>query len=316
VTQVSRNAPCPCGSGKKYKACCLAKDEAARKPHTGEDAVIVCMPSRGQICYETQLALECNMDGIPYCVARVGRMDVIAARNNLAEMALETASTKNPFKFTPREWFVLWVDDDAWWYPGTVKTMLDALHHLPKLDALFGSFCIREPYQKTLAFRDAHDLESFPKRGVDCKDGEIVPIERCGFHFVLMRLSLLKRIGPKPFTPPPDSDCGEDSAFCERAVSIGASLGVGISMPIVHIDPRDGTAYLPGMPAMLMSGNSVKSLGSPHLSGHGSVKSAELRRYGSGIDERVAKHDAEGEKIKKELEATIERRRRISDGAA
>jgi len=24
---VSRNAPCPCGSGKKYKKCCLAQDE-------------------------------------------------------------------------------------------------------------------------------------------------------------------------------------------------------------------------------------------------------------------------------------------------
>ena len=27
--KVSRNAPCPCGSGKKYKKCCLAKDAAA-----------------------------------------------------------------------------------------------------------------------------------------------------------------------------------------------------------------------------------------------------------------------------------------------
>ena len=24
--KVSRNAPCPCGSGKKYKQCCLSKD--------------------------------------------------------------------------------------------------------------------------------------------------------------------------------------------------------------------------------------------------------------------------------------------------
>jgi hypothetical protein len=27
--KIGRNDPCPCGSGKKYKACCLAKDEAA-----------------------------------------------------------------------------------------------------------------------------------------------------------------------------------------------------------------------------------------------------------------------------------------------
>ena len=25
---VGRNDPCPCGSGKKYKRCCLAQDEA------------------------------------------------------------------------------------------------------------------------------------------------------------------------------------------------------------------------------------------------------------------------------------------------
>ena len=28
-TGVGRNAPCPCGSGKKYKKCCMAKDEEA-----------------------------------------------------------------------------------------------------------------------------------------------------------------------------------------------------------------------------------------------------------------------------------------------
>ncbi len=30
MTQVGRNQPCPCGSGKKYKQCCLQTDEAAR----------------------------------------------------------------------------------------------------------------------------------------------------------------------------------------------------------------------------------------------------------------------------------------------
>jgi thioredoxin-like negative regulator of GroEL len=30
MTMVGRNQPCPCGSGKKYKQCCLAADDAAR----------------------------------------------------------------------------------------------------------------------------------------------------------------------------------------------------------------------------------------------------------------------------------------------
>ena len=29
MTTAGRNDPCPCGSGKKYKKCCLPKDEAA-----------------------------------------------------------------------------------------------------------------------------------------------------------------------------------------------------------------------------------------------------------------------------------------------
>jgi tetratricopeptide (TPR) repeat protein len=30
MAKIGRNEPCPCGSGKKYKQCCLAKDAAAR----------------------------------------------------------------------------------------------------------------------------------------------------------------------------------------------------------------------------------------------------------------------------------------------
>src|SRR5258708_7823220 len=35
---VRRNDPCPCGSGKRYKACCLgksAKQDSALRPHSG-----------------------------------------------------------------------------------------------------------------------------------------------------------------------------------------------------------------------------------------------------------------------------------------
>jgi SEC-C motif len=27
MSETGRNAPCPCGSGKKYKLCCLSKDD-------------------------------------------------------------------------------------------------------------------------------------------------------------------------------------------------------------------------------------------------------------------------------------------------
>ena len=34
MAKIGRNEPCPCGSGKKYKQCCLAKDEVARSAPT------------------------------------------------------------------------------------------------------------------------------------------------------------------------------------------------------------------------------------------------------------------------------------------
>jgi len=38
ASQLGRNEPCHCGSGKKYKQCCLAKDEAAARAARAEAA--------------------------------------------------------------------------------------------------------------------------------------------------------------------------------------------------------------------------------------------------------------------------------------
>ena len=40
AVKVGRNSPCPCGSGKKYKRCCYAKDSVKHEaPEPAEDAV-------------------------------------------------------------------------------------------------------------------------------------------------------------------------------------------------------------------------------------------------------------------------------------
>jgi hypothetical protein len=39
--RVGRNAPCPCGSGKKYKTCCLARNPKA--------AVLRSLPKQGGV---------------------------------------------------------------------------------------------------------------------------------------------------------------------------------------------------------------------------------------------------------------------------
>jgi hypothetical protein len=38
TSSVGRNEPCPCGSGRKYKHCCLAKDEARARQARAKEA--------------------------------------------------------------------------------------------------------------------------------------------------------------------------------------------------------------------------------------------------------------------------------------
>ncbi len=41
MTNIKRNDPCPCGSGKKYKKCCLPKDKAAAKARQSIQSAVV-----------------------------------------------------------------------------------------------------------------------------------------------------------------------------------------------------------------------------------------------------------------------------------
>jgi len=273
------------------------------------------MPTRGTISYETHLALRNNMGGVAHAVLFAARQPIVQARNGLARAALDAAAAHG-FNFTPREMFVLWADDDAWWIPETVPVMLKAMRELPKIDALFGKFGVRAPYGKIVALRDADDPESFPREGVDCENGEIVQIERAGFHFVLMRLSLLKRVGPDPFALLSDQGVGEDYVFCDRAIAAGATLAVGMGLPVFHLDPSDGTAYLPGMPAMIMDGNRICNMSTDHATADGRIKTAEKREYGG-----LAKMEelyAETDRIIAGRAIEIEQRRAVfaSKGAA
>ena len=44
MAKIGRNDPCPCGSGKKYKKCCMASDEAADR--AARPAQPAAVPSR------------------------------------------------------------------------------------------------------------------------------------------------------------------------------------------------------------------------------------------------------------------------------
>lgn len=319
--QTSRNAPCPCGATKpngepvKYKSCCLAKDEEQRKPHTGEDALLILQPTRGAICYETQVALDLNIGTRNYRTIRIARKPVAEARNLLAKYALEAIEKGDLFDFTPRETFILWVDDDAWLPPGLVPQMMQAMNdpRLARLDALFAWFCTRAPYSAPIAYRRLDNPDSRPRLGVDCKHGDLVPIQAAGFHCVLMRPRLLLRIGVDPFTPLERTE-GEDFAFCRRANAIGARLAVGTGLPVAHVDPRDGMAYMVGTPPLMVHNNELRLIDAvQHRALDGGTKAGEVRSYGLGDAEATAATAAalESEELRKEVE-----RRRIVANAA
>jgi hypothetical protein len=59
MAKVGRNAPCPCGSGKKYKMCCLAQDEAASRTAAAAAAEASPAPARKRgAAYQPPLLLE------------------------------------------------------------------------------------------------------------------------------------------------------------------------------------------------------------------------------------------------------------------
>ena len=40
MAKIGRNAPCPCGSGKKYKKCCLKKEQAVTMPQPNFESYV------------------------------------------------------------------------------------------------------------------------------------------------------------------------------------------------------------------------------------------------------------------------------------
>jgi hypothetical protein len=85
---VGRNDPCPCGSGKKYKKCCLSKDEAA-KPRVSEPSLLPLPLPHSAFPRGT---FESNLDKLSNSV-----LDAIDARHfDEAERLCEQLRTEFP----------------------------------------------------------------------------------------------------------------------------------------------------------------------------------------------------------------------------
>lgn len=275
---VGRNQPCPCGSGKKFKVCCLRAPVLRPTPQKAKvdaPALIVCMPTRGNVTIETVMALS-RMDRVPVTMRTTSRLGVVEARNKLAEMALAAPEKAG---YEPAEWFVLWIDSDAFWPVGTVATMLETLQRCPEVDILCGFFGPRSALSNpTARYADGH----WVKPGTDCNFGEVVEIARTGFHFTMHRLSALEKMPEKPFTDAAGE--GEDYAFCAKARQAGLRIWVHTGLPVAHIGD-DGFAYLPGdQPYIVVDGQLCKSA------------QAQARDYGPGIGPDARAKEAEEQK--------------------
>lgn len=236
--------------------------------------VIMCMPSRGRPCIETLKSFG-NTDGD---VCRVlfmekSRVGIIEARNELVLGALKAPSYLG---FEPKlGWYVLWVDDDAFWQPGTIKRLLGALQY-PEIDIVAGWFSGRSYNSPPKAIR-VDGTPPDPGKPGEVMDGGLAEVDRCGFHFVLHPLSVFEKVGPNPFNLEGTDELGEDFAFCRRARNAGLRIWVHSGAPVWHVDDDGsgtedtGLAYLPGVGPFRIVGGDPTSV-------------ASIRKYG-GLDE-------------------------------
>jgi tetratricopeptide (TPR) repeat protein len=79
TNKTSRNDPCPCGSGKKYKKCCLEKDQASERAELTRIAAQRAAAEQAQIkaareAFEASQALDAASNAVLDMV-RAGRLD-------------------------------------------------------------------------------------------------------------------------------------------------------------------------------------------------------------------------------------------------
>lgn len=252
--------------------------------------LVICIPSRAELSDETRCALANNLGSIAHVVRNVRGKLVIDARNELAQTALRSDAE-----------YTLWLDDDAFFEPGTIERLLASLRMHPEIDMLGTYSCDRKPFCSPSSYI-SHDGALYPlvENGMPATiqvpqwaprftTGDVVPIDVCAFHGVLMRTSLLERVGPSPFNLEPNSGVGEDFNFCLRAKRIGAQLATDTGATVAHVDIENGFAFIPyRRPGKIVANRfSVHPDPRPSLEIAQAWRDADIRanrRYGESLD--------------------------------
>ena len=95
MAKIGRNAPCPCGSGKKYKRCCLLRDQPTPAPYTVQErqsaliktSVFFEQPRWREVLesladdFDADLDLDAGLDLINLFLANLARQQLIAQNN-------------------------------------------------------------------------------------------------------------------------------------------------------------------------------------------------------------------------------------------
>lgn len=230
--------------------------------------LISCCPSRGSISAETYFsALSDGFAGRPYIVRMVVGKPVDEARNELAEIALQII--RGPLPWEADEVLVHWHDDDATWSTAVMDRALQYMRDDRRVDLLSGNFCQRRPFAPSEFFTS-----------VEATGNEnLVPISSAGFHWVLMRASVLKRVGPSPFTPL--YMMAEDISFFKRASEAGVAMFMAKDLLVGHVDSDRGIMYLPDRAALSLNGEARAVPTQSHQ---------QRRSYGPSTDEQIRNH--------------------------
>jgi hypothetical protein len=228
--------------------------------------LIVLQPTRGSISIETHQALVSNMDGLETVAVHVARKPVDVARNQLAEFVGKIIEQRPDLQSA----LVLWIDDDAWWQPGTITTMAHRLLGLGELDVLAAWFSKRIPFDHAVAFRKSaagSQMETVSKANVG-ENESACEVDFVGAHFIMHRVGLLSALGLDPFSPlSTDITLTEDFAFCRRVKSVGGRIFVslGPATTVLHVDVCTGLAYAPYCPPMTLRDGSPRALTTAEL---------------------------------------------------
>lgn len=241
--------------------------------------VIVLIPTRGVVTTELLSALVNNSEDHQIVLRTVNRLPVDTARNQLAELAIAAADDTALFP-AGSDPYVFWIDSDAFFLKGTLTLMIHTLEANPLIDVLAALFGPRAADRGAAAFRSAGDRESYLRPDVNFTRGDLVDVDLVGLHFLLQRVSLLRRLGVNPFGNP-DAPNPDDAAFCGLIRHGRGRITVATGIPVFHVDERNGAAYSPGIAACVIDGDKINT----------TVLASELpteeRSYGTRIDRAV-----------------------------